>query len=121
MSKMPIKSLISRENLMTDVHPVGLETETPSSISKKIIIDLSGQSLNYSIDDSLTLWEVLGAFEVISDSLKNTNLNQTNSLLVNINSKLESLLNSNVNSTSDSENKLLSNLLQEISTFANKK
>lgn len=97
--------------------PVSLETSPPVKISRKIVIDLSDAGLTYSIDDSLTLWEVLGAFSVVGDSLKNGNLAVDRDILKVINARIEELLARSVAEAPAKDNKLLVHLLSEIEKF----
>lgn len=105
--------------LMTEqvADPVELETSPPVKIQRKIVIDLSDAGLTYSIDDSLTLWEVLGAFSVVGDSLKNGNIAANRDVLIAINNKVEQLLAREATEAPAQDNKLLVHLLSEIQKF----
>ncbi len=105
---------------MTDevTNPVSLETSPPTKLSRKIVIDLSESGLTYQIDDALTLWEVLGAFDVVGDNLRNVSLAQNRDVLIAINNKIDKLLNSSsAPQEEDSGSKLITHLLSEIEKF----
>lgn len=111
---------------MTDLltSPSEQATTGPANLSKTISISIDAATgIDYSISDTMTLWEVIGAMFVVGANLVSVNLNNNkemvnaiNTLSGNIN-VLADFVKKNAQSSAPTDNPMLSALAAEIAKF----